>query len=164
MEPAINWQIEYDGQIQETYPARISDPYSIKVVKETETANDSILDVFKSSISDDETITVTDHVYADDEAYGLDGIVQYADETGSPWKLAFIRDGVVQCVSQGWETDYIIASELTYLGNGAVRVYIENTKNGVFYECTIRYSYDAESVNTHFESESKEVEVPDCHL
>ncbi len=145
-------QIEYDGQIQETYPARISNPYSIKVVKETETANDSILDVFKSSFSDNETIIVTDYVYADDEAYGLDGIVQYIDETGSPWKLAFIRDGVVQRVSQGWGLDYIIASELTYLGNGAVRVYLENIKNGVFYECIMRYSYDAESVNTHFEA------------
>ncbi len=152
-------QIEYDGQIQETYPARISNPYSIKVVKET--ANDSILDVFKSRFSDDETITVIDYVYADDEAYGLDGIVQYADETSSPWKLAFIRDGVAYTVSQGWGTDYIIASELTYLGNGAVRVYIENTKNGVFYESIIRYSYDAESANAHYEAKSKEVEAPD---
>ncbi len=59
-------QIEYDGQIQETYPARISNPYSIKVVKET--ANDSILDVFKSRFCDVETNTVIVYVYADDEA------------------------------------------------------------------------------------------------
>lgn len=30
-------QIEYDGQIQETYPARISNPYSIRVVEKAET-------------------------------------------------------------------------------------------------------------------------------
>ena len=30
-------KIEYDGQLQETYPAKISNPYSISVVEETET-------------------------------------------------------------------------------------------------------------------------------
>ena len=153
-------QIEYDGKIQEIYPARINNPYSIKVVEEVEIVNSDILNVFKNSISSDETIIVTDYVYADDEAYGLNGVVQYADETGSPWKLAFIRDGVVHPVSQDWGTDYIMASELTYLGNGTVQVYVENTNDSIFYECTISFSYDAESGNTNFKSESKEVEMP----
>lgn len=248
-------EIEYDGQIMETYPARINNPYSIKVIEEAEsrdlipmvmvngelyldtgkestvvarcgmmdgeiisqvdgskaptidnqsnfgtgygyqygtiegtieifmnekwwifateevrreiqfpqnsdgTSNKDILKIFSNSISGDNTIIVTDHVYADDSAYGLDGVVQYADETGSPWKLAFIRDGVVHPVGQNWGTDYIIASRLKYLGNGAVQVYVENKQNGDFYECIIIFAQD-ESGNTNFKSESKEVEVP----
>lgn len=123
------------------------------------TSNKDILKIFSNSISGDNTIIVTDHVYADDSAYGLDGVVQYADETGSPWKLAFIRDGVVHLVGQNWGTDYIIASRLKYLGNGAVQVYVENKQNGDFYECIIIFAQD-ESGNTNFKSESKEVEVP----
>ena len=123
------------------------------------TSNKDILKIFSNSVSGDNTIIVTDHVYADDSAFGLDGVVQYADETGSPWKLAFIRDGVVHPAGQNWGTEYSIAGRLKYLGNGTVQVYVENKHDGKFYECTITFSLD-EKGNTNFVSESKEIEVP----
>lgn len=156
-------EISYNGEILESYPAQLNQVYSIRVVEEPENASGAysadILTVFKKSINGDDTVIVTDHVYADDNAYGLDGVVQYADETGSPWKLAFIRDGVSYPVSQDWGTDYIIASELSYIGNGVVKVYIENTTDETFHECTMAYSYDAEASQTNFKSESKEVSM-----
>ena len=151
-------EISYSGEILETYPARINEVNSIRVVKEAEEVNNDILDVFKSSLSGDETIIITDYVYAGDKAYGLDGVVQYADETGSPWKLSFIRDGVAHPVSQDWGTDCIIASSLSYVGNGAVKVYVENTTDGTFYECTMIFSYDEELAQTNFKSETAECE------
>lgn len=154
MDPALEPQvgdiieISYSGEILETNPVRLKEVYSI--------SND-ILNVFKNSISGDETIIVTDYVYADDEAYGLDGIVQYTDETGSPWKLAFIRDDVVYHVSQDLGTDYIITSELSYLGNGTVQVYVQDTKNGAIFQCSMGYSYDSEENGTHFKATSNRV-------
>ena len=112
-------EVTYDGEILETYPARIKEVYSIQVIRDVSESTD-ILKIFQNSISNDETIIVTDYVYADDGAYGLDGVVQYADETGAPWKLAFVRDGVVHPVSQDWDAEFTIASELTYLGKGIV--------------------------------------------
>lgn len=149
-------EIAFDGEILETYPARIKEVYSIRVIGDISESTD-ILEIFRNNISDDETIIVTDYVYADDEVYGLDGIVQYADETGSPWKLAFIRDGVVHPVSQDWGTNYIIASDLNYLGNGIVQVYIEDTNDGAIYQCSMEYTYDSEENHTNFKATSNKV-------
>ena len=149
-------EIAFDGVILETYPARIKEVYSISVIRDISECTD-ILEIFQNNISDDETIIVTDYVYADDEVYGLDGIVQYADETGSPWKLAFIRDGVVYSVSQDWGTNYIIASDLNYLGNGIVQVYIEDTNDGTIYQCSMEYIYDSEENHTNFKATSNKV-------
>lgn len=149
-------EIAFDGEILETYPARIKEVYSIRVIRDISESTD-ILEIFQNNISDDETIIVTDYVYADDEVYGLDGIVQYADETGSPWKLAFIRDGVVHPVSQDWGTNYIIASDLNYLGNGIVQVYIEDTNDGAIYQCSMEYTYDSEENHTNFKATSNKV-------
>ncbi len=149
-------EIAFDGEILETYPARIKEVYSIRVIRDISESTD-ILEIFQNNISDDETIIVTDYVYADDAVYGLDGIVQYADETGSPWKLAFIRDGVVHPVSQDWGTNYIIASDLNYLGNGIVQVYIEDTNDGAIYQCSMEYTYDSEENRTNFKATSNKV-------
>ena len=149
-------EIAFDGEILETYPARIKEVYSISVIRDISESTD-ILEIFQKNISDDETIIVTDYVYADDEVYGLDGIVQYADETGSPWKLAFIRDGVVHPVSQDWGTNYIIAGDLNYLGNGIVQVYIEDTNDGAIYQCSMEYTYDSEKNHTNFKATSNKV-------
>ena len=149
-------EIAFDGEILETYPARIKEVYSIRVIGDISESTD-ILEIFRNNISDDETIIVTDYVYADDEVYGLDGIVQYADETGSPCKLAFIRDGVVHPVSQDWGTNYIIASDLNYLGNGIVQVYIEDTNDGAIYQCSMEYTYDSEENHTNFKATSNKV-------
>ena len=149
-------EIAFDGEILETYPARIKEVYSIRVIRDISESTD-ILEIFQKNISDDETIIVTDYVYADDEAYGLDGIVQYTDETGSPWKLAFIRDGVVHPASQNWGTNYIIASDLNYLGNGIVQVNIEDTNDGAIYQCSMEYTYDSEENHTNFKATSNKV-------
>lgn len=105
----------------------------------------------------DETVIVTDYVYADDGAYGLDGVVQYGDEAGSPWNLAFIRDGMAHPISQDWGTDYIMVSRLSYIGNGTVSAYVENTNDGTIYECTMMFSYDAKEGKTDFVSTSTEI-------
>ena len=149
-------EIAFDGEILETYPARIKEVYSISVIRDISESTD-ILEIFQKNISDDETIIITDYVYADDEAYGLDGIVQYTDETGSPWKLAFIRDGVVHPASQDWGTNYIIASDLNYLGNGIVQVNIEDTNDGAIYQCSMEYTYDSEENHTNFKATSNKV-------
>ena len=149
-------EIEYSSEILETYPARIADVYGIRVIMDVSESAD-ILEIFQNSISDDETIIVTDHVYADDGAYGLDGVVQYADGTGAPWKLAFIRDGIVHLVSQDWDAEYIIASELTYLGNGIVQVHVEDTRNGAIYQCFMEYTYDSEESHTNFKAASNKI-------
>ena len=149
-------EIAFDGEILKTYPARIKAVYSIRVIRDISESTD-ILEIFQKNISDDETIIVTDYVYADDEAYGLDGIVQYTDETGSPWKLAFIRDGVVHPTSQDWGTNYIIASDLNYLGNGIVQVNIEDTNDGAIYQCSMEYTYDSEENHTNFKATSNKV-------
>lgn len=119
--------------------------------------NTDILEIFRNSILGDETIVVTDYVYADDGAFGLDGVVQYTDETGTPWKLAFVRDGVVHPVSQDRGTEHMIASELTYLGNGTVQVYVEDTKDGAMYQCSMEYTYDSEESDTNFKATSNQV-------
>lgn len=119
-----------------------------------------LLDVFTRSRESEsnETCIVTDCVVAADGAYGLDGVVQYADETGAPWKLAFVRDGGAYPVSQDWSADHVIVSELTYMGNGVVQVYIENLNDGTIYSCTMEYSYDEAEKLTNFKATSDE-----CH-
>lgn len=119
-----------------------------------------LLDVFTRSRESEsnETCIVTDFVVAADGAYGLDGVVQYADETGAPWKLAFVRDGGAYPVSQDWSADHVIVSELTYMGNGVVQVYIENLNDGTIYSCTMEYSYDEAEKLTNFKATSDE-----CH-
>ena len=97
---------------------------------------------------------ITDYVYADDKAYGLDGVIQYTDESGSPWKLAFIRDGVVHLVSQDWGTNYIIDSDLKYLGNGIAEVNIKDINDGTVYQCCLEYSYDTKENHTNYKSTS----------
>lgn len=168
-EPLVGDVIEVvcSGEILETYPARLQEVYSIRVVrqeiqfpeKNVPNAND-LLEAFRSSIPEGKTVIVTDHVIADDGAYGLDGVVQYADETGAPWNLAFVRDGAVFPVGQEWGADYAIASELHYLGGGVVRVYLENLTDNTFYVCEVAYSYDEATKQTHFKSSSDSYAPP----
>lgn len=155
-------EIEYSGEILETYPARIADVYGIKVVEESDVAENDLLKVFYRSKEYDKTVSVTDYVYADDGAYGLEGVVQYEDETGTPWKLAFIRDGVSFPVSMDFGKEYKIASELTYLGNGVVQVYVENTNNGTFNMCKMEYSYDETEKQTNFKAITEGVSLSNC--
>lgn len=119
-----------------------------------------LLEAFRSSISGDETVIVTDCVLAPDGAYGLDGVVQYADETGTPWKLAFIRDGAAFPASQDWGGDYAVASALRYLGDGVVQVCLEKLTDGTFYVCEMGYSYDKATKQTHFKFSSEELILP----
>ena len=79
---------------------------------------------------------------------------QYTDESGSPWKLAFIRDGVVHLVSQDWGTNYIIDSDLKYLGNGIAEVNIKDINDGTVYQCCLEYSYDTKENHTNYKSTS----------
>ena len=146
-------EITFDGEILETYPAFISEVYSISVIK-SESGSIDILKIFQENISNDENIMITDYVYADDKAYGLDGVIQYTDESGSPWKLAFIRDGVVHLVSQDWGTNYIIDSDLKYLGNGIAEVNIKDINDGTVYQCCLEYSYDTKENHTNYKSTS----------
>lgn len=129
----------------------------VRIVDEINSVIEWFDDIENSAAMDDESIVVTDYVYADDKVYGLEGIVQYADETGNPWKLAFIRDGVVYPVSQDWGQNYIIVGELSYLGNGIVQVYIEDTSNGALYQCTMEYTYDSEENHANFKATSNKV-------
>ncbi len=149
-------EIVYDGVITGSDPAQIAKVYSISVAKKAEEAS-SMFEVFNSSVAADGTAVITDHVYAEDGAYGLEGVIQYTDETQSPWKLAFIRDGAAHTVSQLWGEGYSIASRLHYDGNGVVRVYVQHDVDGTLYECTMAFSYD-ENEHTSFKAGSREVE------
>ena len=102
----------------------------------------------------EENYTVTDWVIAEDGAYGLDGVIQYEDAAGTPWKLAFIRDESVFLVSQEWGEEYEIASmgSLVYLGNGVVCNYVENLQDGTIRLCTMEFSYDEQERETSFKS------------
>lgn len=133
----------------------------VRISEESEpgsvTLETDILEIFQSGMPEDETVIVTDHVYADDGAYGLDGVVQYTDETGAPWKLGFVREGVVHPVSQEWDAQCVISGELTYLGNGIVQVYVEDTRNGAVYQCSVEYTYDPEESKPHFKATSNKI-------
>jgi len=150
-------EIEYSGDILESYPAQIANVYGIKVISESDIAENELFEAFYNSKEYNETVHVTGYVFAYDGAFGLDGIIQYEDESGSPWKLAFIHDGLAYPVSQTWDSNHVIVGELIYLGNGRVKVYVENTETGILYECSMAYSYDEEARNTHFESVSNEI-------
>ena len=117
---------------------------------------EELLEVFKNSDFAAEAVITTDCVIATDGAYGLDGVVQYADETGAPWKLAFIRDGVAYPAGLDYSKEYAIASELTYLGNGAVQVYVENLNDNTVHVCTMEYSYDETENLTNFKATTEE--------
>ena len=117
---------------------------------------EELLEVFKNSDFAAEAVITTDCVIATDDAYGLDGVVQYADETGAPWKLAFIRDGVAYLAGLDYSKEYAIASELTYLGNGAVQVYVENLNDNTVHVCTMEYSYDETENLTNFKATTEE--------
>ena len=114
--------------------------------------------IFKESSTEHKNAVITDYVYADDKAYGLDGVVQYTDETGCLWKLAFVRSGVVHTVSQEWGKEYQTAGKLAYVGNGQVQVLLENTEDGSRHLCSLTYSYDPEKKQTHFVSSSEKQE------
>ena len=117
---------------------------------------EELLESFKKSDLAVDFVITTDCVIATDGAYDLDGVVQYADETGAPWKLAFIRDGAAYPVSLDYGTEYAVASELTYLGNGVVQVYIENLNDGTVDVCKMAYSYDEAENITNFKATEEE--------
>lgn len=122
-------------------------------------SSEDLLAVFRGSA--EKTANVTDYVYAEDKAYGLDGVVQYEDDSGCPWKLAFIRGDSVNLVSQEWGKGFGVVSELTYLGDGEVQATIKNIATNATYVCTMKYTYDAENNDTNFESASKEIQMPE---
>ena len=117
---------------------------------------EELLEVFKKSNDEDETVIVTDCVIANDGAYGLEGVVQYTDESGVPWKLAFIRDGIAYPVGLAYTEEYSVVSGLTYLGNGAVQVYIENSNSGKAEVCKMEYFYDEEKNHTKFRATTED--------
>ncbi len=117
---------------------------------------EELLKIFEKSDFAAESVVATDCVIAADGAYDLDGVVQYVDETGAPWKLAFIRDGTAYPVSLDYGTEYAVASELTYLGNGVVQVYIENLNDGTVDVCKMAYSYDEAENITNFKATEEE--------
>ena len=126
-----------------------------------ELASEDLFAVFHRYVEEGKTADITDYVYAEDKAYGLDGVIQYEDDGGCPWKLAFIRGDSVNLVSQEWGTDFEVVSKLTYLGDGEVQVTIKNATTNAVYVCTMKYTYDAENNDTNFESASKEVKTPE---
>ena len=131
-------RVTYD-KMQETYPLRINEVYSIEVIE------NELISLFRRN-SSFKNVSVSDYVYATDEAYGLVGIVQYED--GSPWNLAFVNEDTVQTVRADFNEDYRVSSRLKYLGSGKVSALIDN--GNLFYNCTMAYSRDEEGV--HFVS------------
>ena len=125
--------------MQETYPLRINEVYSIEVIE------NELVSLFRRN-SSFKNVSVSDYVYAADEAYGLVGIVQYED--GSPWNLAFVNEDTVQTVRADFNEDYRVSSRLKYLGSGKVSALIDN--GNLFHNCTMAYSRDEEGV--HFVS------------
>ena len=119
-------------------------------------ALEDLLKAFKESLRDEGTVIATDCVIATDGAYGLDGVVQYTDESGVPWKLAFIRDGIAYPVGLAYTEEHFVANGLTYLGNGAVQVHIENSNSGKIEVCTMEYIYDEEENHTKFRATTED--------
>lgn len=103
--------------------------------------------------------TITDWVFATDGAYDLDGVVEYTDDNGLPWNLAFIRDGVVYPVSRDFAEGYEVAhdSRLEYLGHGTVENEFENTTLPNRYSSTMSFSLGEEPYGVLFQSEDQEV-------
>ena len=154
-------EIEHSGELLEIYPAQLTDVYEIRVVQQANEAENSLLAAFWQSETGKQAVRVTDYFLAEDGAYGLDGVVQYEDESAAGWKLAFIRDGVVHPVSQDWDAGYTVSGRLTYLGGGKVKATIVNYAENLCYECTMSYAYDdADVPKTDFVSESKPVPMP----
>lgn len=117
-----------------------------------------LLQTFSQGIEGSSNI-ITDWVFASDGAYGLDGVVEYTDGNGQPWKLAFIRDGVVYPVSKDFEEGYGVAhdSRLEYLGHGTVQNEFENTTLQNCYSSTMSFSFGEEPYGVLFQSEDQEV-------
>ncbi|MGN1405243.1 MAG: M56 family metallopeptidase [Erysipelotrichaceae bacterium] len=128
-------RVSYDEML-ETYPLRINKIYLIEVIE------NKLINLFRSN-SELKDVTVSDYVYASDEAYGLIGIVQYED--GSSWNLAFVSEDTVQIVRADFNEEFSISSKLKYLGNGTVAVMVDNGK--LFYNCTMAYSKDEEGIH-----------------
>lgn len=145
-------------QNQLEVPEGASEDGSSEISFSERSGEENLVECFKNSMADSGKLTVTDYVYAEDGAFGLYGVVQYTDETETPWKLAFIRDGAVLPTGQSWGADCVAVSRLSYVGDGVVQVYIEDQSTGSFYRCRMGYSWDAEAGATNFTSASEKVD------
>ena len=87
---------------------------------------------------------ITGCVVADDMAYGLTGIVQYTDKNGNACNLAFVKDTWSYPIGLDAENLCVIAddSDLTYQGNGIVKLSLKDPGNDVIYDYTVEYSCD----------------------
>lgn len=113
---------------------------------------DDIIRYFKN-FSDSQNCVVTDCVLAQDNAYGLIGIVQYTDENGNPCNLSFVKDtSFGQPV--GLDADGLMKiaddSALNYVGNGIVTLTLYENEKNQRYDYTVEYSYSEKDNATHF--------------
>lgn len=120
-------EINYVGDIEETYPATIRNTKSV-IIKEK--ANEFV-EAFKESSAYVEGVMITDYVAASDNAYGIKGIVQYDDQSGN-WLLAYCLEDSVEPVSVRWQHDYEIVGDLTYMNDGVVKVRVVNKDDKEF--------------------------------
>ena len=99
---------------------------------------------------------ITDCVLANDKAYGLWGIVQYTDDDGNSTWLAFVNEDYAHPVNLDATGKLVIAdnSVLTYIGNGAVVLTLENPSTGDIYDYTMVYSYDENINHVNFTASS----------
>ena len=99
---------------------------------------------------------ITDCVLTPDGAYGLIGIVQYTDEEGNTSWLAFVNKDYAHPVNLDATGKLVIAdnSVLTYIGNGAVVLTLENPSTGDIYDYTMVYSYDENINHVNFTASS----------
>ncbi len=99
---------------------------------------------------------ITDCVLANDKAYGLLGIVQYTDDEGNSSWLAFVNEDYAHPVNLDASGKLAIAenSVLTYIGNGAVVLTLEDPSTGDIYDYTMVYSYDEKINHVNFEASS----------
>ena len=99
---------------------------------------------------------ITDCVLANDNAYGLTGVIQYTDKDGNPSWLAFVDKDSAYPVGLDADNNLIIKSDsiLTYIGNGTVALTLENPKTGEVYDYTMTYAYDEATNHTSFTAAS----------
>lgn len=115
---------------------------------EEELTEEAVIELF-SSRADYEA---QDCTLAEDSAYGLIGVVQYADEGGCPFNLAFVsEDGYFQTVGLDAEAAY--DSDLTYIGSGAVTFSLTDKDAGEIFDYKVEYSTD--DLGVHFKAFSE---------
>lgn len=103
-----------------------------------------IIALFQSQDDSIDTV-VTDCILISDKAFHLVGVVQYTDSYQNPCNLAFIKaDGFYQTINLDGENLCEIAQEskLSYMGDGAVALTLQQKGTDQLYDYTVTYEKD----------------------